>query len=96
LQYLIKRDLSTDTIEASLRIKATTSQTQFRLVASGLTPTTDYLLALNGGVVQTNTTDAKGSLAIKSLLENPGDILDIRSVALWDSASNVVLNTTLP
>jgi len=30
LQYLMKRDLSTDSVEASLRIKATTSQTQFR------------------------------------------------------------------
>jgi hypothetical protein len=96
LQYLVKSDLSTDTVDATLRIKATASETQFRLTASGLMPASDYLLALNGTVVQTNTSDAKGSLAIKSLLENPVEILDVTSVALWDSSSNVVLSTTLP
>ena len=96
LQYLIKRDLSTDTVDATLRIKAMTSQTQFRLNASGLMPTNDYLLVLNGSVVQTETSDSKGSLAIKSLVANPVEILDLTSVALWDSSSNVVLSTTLP
>jgi len=53
-------------------------------------------ILVNGGVVQTNTTDANGSLAIKSLLETPAQILEVRSVGLWDSSSNVVLSTTLP
>src|SRR5262245_38737819 len=96
LQYLIKRDLSTNGVSASLRIKATTSQTQFRLTASGLNVTNDYLLVLNGGIVQTNSTDARGRLTISALLADPGDILDLHSVALWDSASNVVLSTELP
>src|SRR5262245_6591010 len=96
LQYLVKRSLGTNDVNALLQIKATTNQTNFRLTASGLNPTTDYLLVLNGGVVQTNTTNAKGKLVIDSLLENPGDILDVRSMALWDSASNVVLETELP
>jgi hypothetical protein len=96
LQYLIKRDLSTNDVDAVLRIQATSSKTQFRLTASGLNPTNDYLLALNGGVVQTNSTNAKGKLTINSLLANPGDVLDIHAVALWDSASNVVISTTLP
>jgi hypothetical protein len=96
LQYLIKRDLSTNTVEASLRIKATTSKTQFKLLASGLNATTDYFLVLNGAIVQKNSTDAKGRLLINSLLENPGDILDLRSVAVWDSTSNSVLSTTSP
>jgi hypothetical protein len=96
LQYLIKRNLSTNGIIAQLRIKATTSQTQFRLKASGLNPTNDYFLVLNGGISQTNTTDSAGRLSITSLLANPGDILDLHSVALWDSVSNVVLSTELP
>jgi hypothetical protein len=96
LEYLIKRDLSTNSVDALLRIQANTHVTQFRLTASGLNPTNDYLLVLNGGVVQTNSTDAKGRLVIKSLLEVPTDILQVRSLALWDSASNVVTSTTLP
>ena len=96
LEYLVKRDLSTNKVDALLRLHANTHATQFRLTASGLNPTNDYLLVLNGGVVQTNSTDKKGRLVIKSLLENPTDILQVRSMALWDSASNLVLSTSLP
>jgi hypothetical protein len=96
LEYLIKRDISSNSVDASLRIHGTTRQTQFRLLANGLNPTNDYLLVLNGGIVQTNSTDKKGRLVIRSLLENPGDILDVHSVALWDTASNVLVSTTLP
>jgi hypothetical protein len=96
LQYLIKRDLSTDSIDALLRIKATTSTTQFRLDAKGLAASTDYLLVVNGDIAQTNSTDANGNLQIKSLDNPPANILDVQSLALWDTSSNVVLNTTLP
>jgi hypothetical protein len=96
LQYLIKRDISTNGVKADLRIKATTSQTQFRLIASGLNATNSYLLALNEEVVQENVTDENGKLVITSLPTNTVDVLDIRSVALWDSSSNVVLSTELP
>ena len=96
LQYLIKRDLSTDTVDATLRIKGTKNSTQFRLTASGLSASSDYLLAFNGSIVQTNTADAGGRLVISSLVSNPGDILDLHSVQLLDNSSNVVLTTTLP
>jgi hypothetical protein len=96
LEYLIKRDLSTNSVGALLRIQANTHMTQFRLTASGLNPTNDYLLVLNGGVVQTNSTDSKGRLVIKSLLVVPTEILQVHSLALWDNASNVVTSTTLP
>ncbi len=96
LEYLIKRDLSSNSVDAMLRLHANTHQTQFRLTASGLNPTNDYLLVLNGGIVQTNDTDSKGRLVIRSFLETPTDILQVRSLELWDNASNVVLSTTLP
>ena len=95
LSYLIKRKLSNGDVNGSLRLKATTTQTQFRLTALGLQATNDYLLAFNGGVVQTNTADADGKLVITSA-PTPTNILDLSSVALWDSSSNVVLSTTLP
>ena len=55
-----------------------------------------YLLALNGIAVETYTADSKGRLVIDSPLAIPSEILDLRSVALWDADNNVVLSTTLP
>src|SRR5262249_55450899 len=95
LQYLIKRDISSNSVSAELRIKATTQQTQFLLTASGLATNTDYLLAINDSPVQTNTSDSNGNLKITS--EQSGlKILQIHSVGLWDTSSNVVVSTTLP
>jgi hypothetical protein len=96
LQYLIKRNLSTNGVKALLTIEATARHTHFRLSATGLATNNDYLLSFNSEVVQTNTSGPRGRLDIHSLAETPPFILDVRSVALWDSSSNVVLQTTLP
>jgi hypothetical protein len=96
LQYLIKRELGTDSVEASLRIKATTRQTQFRLWVDGLGPSADYWLVLNGDIAQSDTSDANGRLRIDSLPAGVTNILDLHSLELWDSSSNVVISTTLP
>jgi hypothetical protein len=96
LQYLIKRDLSTNDITATLRIKASTSNIRLRLSARGLPATNDFYLVLNGGIAQTNTSDTHGRLDVATALINPNDILDLRSVMVWDTASNVVVTTTLP
>jgi len=95
LQYLIKRKLTAGDVSAALRIKATTNETQFRLNASGLAATNDYYLVVNGGIVQTNTSDAKGKLNITSL-NSTLPILQVNSLDLWDTSSNVVIGTTLP
>lgn len=95
LQYLIKRNLSTSTVDASLRIHGTTGQTQFKLSASGLNATNNYLLVLNGAVAQTYTADTNGNLQITSLPYS-GGILTLTSLEVWDSSSNVVLQTSLP
>lgn len=95
LQYLIKRDISSGAVSAALRIKATTTQTQFRLTASGLAATNDYYLVVNGGIVQTNSSDANGKLNITSL-NSTLPILQVNSLDLWDTSSNVVVGTTLP
>ena len=96
LQYLIKRDLSTNEISATLRIKASTSTTRLRLSASGLPATSDFYLVLNGSIAQTNTSNARGRLEVVTDLINPSDILDLHSVMLSDTSSNVVISTTLP
>jgi hypothetical protein len=94
LQYLVKRDISDNGVSASLRIKATTSQTQFKLFASGLVADTGYLLAINGSPAETDNSDSNGNLTITSF--SGLDVLDIHAVALWDTSSNVVVHTTLP
>ena len=61
-----------------------------------MSPGAEYSLALNGIAVETYAADSKGRLVIDSPLEIPTDILDLRSVALWDAANNILLSTTLP
>jgi hypothetical protein len=96
LEYVVKRDLSTGSIEASLEIKGKANKAEVRLEASGLSANTEYSLALNGTVAQTGTTDENGKLKISSELDHPLDILALQSVALMDSTGNVVVSTTLP
>jgi len=96
LQYLIKRDLSTNGVTATLRIQANNQSARLSLSAHGLSATNDYFLVLNGGIVQTNSSDTHGRLEIRSSLANPLDVLDLRSVAVWDTGNNVVVSTTLP
>ena len=96
LEYVLKRDLSAGSIEASLQIKGKANKAKVRLEASGLSPNTEYSLALNGTVAQTGTTDENGKLKISSELDNPLDILALQSVALLDGLGNVVVSTTLP
>jgi len=96
LEYLLKRDLSTGGIKASLQIEANKHKAKVRLEASGLSPNSQYSLALNGSVAKTGTADEHGKLKIKTELPHPLDILSLQSVDLLDSTAVVVLSTTLP
>ena len=107
LQYLVKKAMTTNpAVDAdalgALRVKATVSQAQFRLAAVGLTPGASYVLALNGGMVQTNAADAKGRLMVKTELATPSEVLTIEDVKLLDlvlleggTGDNVVLSADL-
>ncbi len=97
-QYLVKRSMD-DTgfipgAGGELRINATLSFTQFRLQASGLTPDTAYWLTLNGDIVQTNSSDRNGRLKLMTLPEGSPDVLDIHTVTLTSTGTNVVLIST--
>ena len=100
LSYLVKRDISTNTVPASLRIQANDQHGQFRLTAENLTASTSYWLVLNGPVVdggteQVFTTDNKGKLAIRFTIENPLDALALRKVQVKDSSGSVALGKVL-
>jgi hypothetical protein len=96
LQYLVKRSLVGDGVSAMLHIKATGSKTSLHLSASGLVPSSDYSLVLNGGIAETHTSDAKGKLSIKTSLQDAMDVLHLQTVELWDAANTPVIGTTLP
>jgi len=100
LQYQIKRWLDNapayPNAAAELRLMATTNAMQFKLRGYGLEPGQSYLLAVNGGGVDTNTADINGRLSFTNLPVVPMDILLVRELAIWDSVSNSVLSTHLP
>jgi hypothetical protein len=96
LHYLVKRKLERAPLGALLQVQGTTNRTHFRLTVLNLLPTTAYWLALNDTVVQTNTADARGRLMINTLVAPPKSPLDLQSVKLLDSNTNVLLSTELP
>jgi hypothetical protein len=95
-QYLVKRNISSDTVNAQLWIVASPQKAQIRLFASGLSAGSDYTLALNDTAAQTQTADDKGRVSIRAELSNPADILSVSRVSLLDAGTNVVVSTTLP
>lgn len=81
LTYLVKRDISTDTIRASLQVVANSRVAWLRVRAYGLTASTSYNLVLNGAVPgEAFTTDERGRLLINSQLEHPLDVLTLSKV----------------
>ena len=94
-QYLVKRNISSDTVNAELWIKANTDKAQFRLLASGLAAG-DYTLLLNDAAAVTQSADEHGRVDIRTSLANPADILSVSSVSLIDAGTNVVVSTSLP
>lgn len=99
-QYLVKRNLTpedTNGIAAGqISLIANHRKVHFRLVAGGLSATNDYHLALNSEIVSTFTANDHGRLEIRAWPTNAPAVLDLRSLALLDGSSNVVLSTTLP
>jgi hypothetical protein len=93
LQYLFKgpmdnTGLITNAV-GSLQIKGTTTSTQIRLTASGLTPNADYVLMINGNAGETNAATHAGKLKLTAQLST--DVLEIKTVTLSDITSNLVL-----
>src|SRR6266850_493047 len=94
-QYLVKRNISSDTVNAELWIIANPGKAQIRLLASGLAAG-DYTLMLNDTATQTQTANDHGRVDFRTELTNPADILSVSSVSLVDVGTNVVVSTTLP
>jgi hypothetical protein len=96
----LKRNLTPEdtngTAAGSISLIANQNRVHLRLLAGGLNPTNDYHLALNSMVVGTFTTSADGRVEIREWPAQAPAILDLRSLAVLDVNSNVVLSTTLP
>jgi len=98
--YMVKRNLTgEDTNSAargSISLIANQDHVNFRLAADGLGASNTCYLALNSTIVDTATTDSHGRILIKNWPSGSPAILDLRSLAVLDAVSNVVLTTTLP
>ena len=97
-KYLVQRSMNNTGVipgaAGDLRINASPKSIQFRLRASGLVANTQYQLAFNGIVAQTNTSDASGNLTWTALPQNAPEVLDIQTVSMNDeTGTNVILNT---
>jgi len=99
-QYIVKRNLVPadpgGTAAGSFSLTASQRRASFTLVAGGLTPNTDYVLALNAVPVGVVTSNEDGYLRIRGWPADAPPVLTLRSLALTDSGGTVVLSTTLP
>jgi hypothetical protein len=98
--YLVKRPLTNDGVDPNarggFRLHSNTNLSQFRLHAERLRHSTDYYLAFNGVVSQTNMTTTTGELDISTSLLLPVDALEIRTLNILDQSGASVLSATLP
>jgi hypothetical protein len=99
-KYLVKRNLTPEdtngTAAGQISLIANERRTHFRLVAGGLSATNEYLLALNAEIVGSVSSTEEGRVEVRAWPTNAPAILDLRSLALLDAGSNVVLRTALP
>lgn len=106
-EYIVKRDLSTDDIHASLQLLATAKRAVARLTVRGLDADTPYWLAVNTYAapeftVMEDTSDRNGRLDLRTDIDPPSRVLDLHQVQLWTSEAGPVapdepvLATVLP
>jgi len=99
-QLIVRRNLvpadPNGTAAGSINLVANQNHATLTLLAGGLTPDTDYLLALNGMAVGAATSDKHGNLRARGWPTNAPPILQLRSLALTDSSGGMILSTTLP
>jgi hypothetical protein len=99
-QYLVKRNLTpedpTGPAAGSVSLIANPEHVQFRLLAGGLVANDNYHLALNGESKLIVQPDEDGRVEIRTWPVDAPPVLDLRSLAIWDAGSNVVLRTSLP
>jgi hypothetical protein len=107
LQYLVKRDVSTDDVRATVQVMVNPSKAQFRMSARNLSPSTSYWVAANTYVtpefVTTEvTTDTKGRLEVRTAMEPLTEVLNLHEWQLWGTATapvapdEPILSTVFP
>jgi hypothetical protein len=98
ISYLVRRNMDNTglipTAIGTLQISGSHQSTHLRLAATGLTPLTEYLIAINGNVVATNTSDTRGRVTLAKLPVGSPNFMDIQSVSLANSAGVIALIST--
>ena len=99
-QYLVKRAMTNQGLDpdavGSVRLQANGNSGSLRVQAWNLDAAATYWVALEGEAAFSAVTDSRGRFNASSLAADPLTILNVNSVALWNSESNSVLSVTLP
>jgi hypothetical protein len=99
-QYVVRRNLvpadAGGTAAGSISLTANQRRASLTLLAGGLTPDTEYVLAMNGVPLGTATSDGRGMLRLRGWPADAPPVLQLRSLALTDSTGGTVLSTTFP
>lgn len=102
--YLLKRDLSNDTLKASLLVNGNQTLSKVNLTVKGLEASTEYAIAVNEDASPDymETTDSKGVLKLSGPLEPAVDILGLWKLELLKPIASdpithgLVIGATLP
>jgi len=97
--YSVRRAMDNTGFEAGaggvLQLRGSPRSTAASVTATGLTPLTSYQLLVDGVGVTTKTSDRRGGLTVTGPRTGLELVLDIRTVALADSAgTNIILIST--
>jgi hypothetical protein len=99
-QYLVKRAMTNEGLDpdavGSVRLQANGNSGSLRVQAWNLDVAATYWVALDGETAFSAISDSRGRFNASSLAADPLTILNLHSVALWNSESNSVLSVTLP
>jgi hypothetical protein len=99
LHYLVKRNLDNDGVEldaqGAMVLKSNARRATLRVDAARLETEDDYYLALKEEMSEETSTDRHGNLTLTTQLVEVMDVLDIRTLSIWNQSSNSVLSTIL-
>ena len=94
--YLVKRSLSSGSVQGLLLISANTSRATLAFSGRGFSSDAIYTPFLNGVAGDPFTSTSAGRLSLSVAFDNAADALQLQTFEVKDSLPATVLSTTLP
>jgi hypothetical protein len=98
VKYMVKKpmdDTAGNGESGTVTLTASSKSAKFGLTAAGLSPSTDYVVVIDGTAVSTNTSTSKGALKV-SASPSPSEVLNASNISLQDTSGNTILSTVVP